>query len=375
MKLNNRSKICVKGLNQERFLNEIIKKFKIYNLNRDKYNVITFEVSLKDKKHIIENLKERNIEIVSIFDFGFKKNIFNLLTCYGLLIGLVLSIIFYIFQYSFIWSIDVKGCDNISKQEIIDFSYNNLPSRYKGNIDISSLETKLKKEFKQISSISISIVGQTLIINLNEAFLPNELKDEKEAIISEYDCLIKEIKLIQGTLNIKVGDVIKKGDTLVWPYIIDSQGVKKDVVPKAEIKAEVWYNSETKYYEKYIERRKTGNKFIKNDVYFLNLPIYKQNKENSFKDFDRKVYKIALTNNFLLPMYLEKTIYYEVENIIHNESFEKEKEKIIKQAREKTLIFLQENAIITNENYTIKEEYGCYRINYFITTDCVITKV
>ena len=76
-----------------------------------------------------------------------------------------------------------------------------------------------------------------------------------------------------------------------------------------------------------------------------------------------------LTHNLIIPFKLKKTIFYEVEIIEHIQPFEEVKDEKIEQARQKALIFLQENEIIINENYTIKEDIGCFVINYTITTN------
>ena len=51
------------------------------------------------------------------------------------------------------------------------------------------------------------------------------------------------------------------------------------------------------------------------------------------------------------------------------------KEQLISKARENTLIFLQKDEIILNENFTLTDVAGCHTINYTISVEKDITKV
>lgn len=370
MKIESRTHIKVKGLNQERVLNNIIKKVEIYNYNKEEHNISTFEVHFKDRKIIKKLLQEQGLEVVSISHKGILSKLKNLLYCYGIIIGLVVISLFYTLQYSFIWKFEVWGVEEKSEQaNIIDFTKKSLESRFKFSIDTDEIEIKLKDNFEQISSVSVAIVGQSMIININEAILPNEMQGEFEPIKSDYDGIITKINLIQGTLNVKEGDIVRQGDILVFPYIIDSQGQERKVEPKAEIYADVWYSTQSKHYDYRIETKRTGQIITNSEVLLFGLSIYQNTHEIQFDKYEKEEYTQDLISNNLLPFKLKKTIYYEIEIIEINEPFDQKKDEIIQKAREKTLIFLQENEIIINESYSLKEDMGCWTINYVITTN------
>ena len=370
MKIESRTHIKVKGLNQERALNNIIKKVEIYNYNKEEHNISTFEVHFKDRKIIKKLLQEQGLEVVSISHKGILSKLKNLLYCYGIIIGLVVISLFYTLQYSFIWKFEVWGVEEKSEQaNIIDFTKKSLESRFKFSIDTDEIEIKLKDNFEQISSVSVAIVGQSMIININEAILPNEMQGEFEPIKSDYDGIITKINLIQGTLNVKEGDIVRQGDILVFPYIIDSQGQERKVEPKAEIYADVWYSTQSKHYDYRIETKRTGQIITNSEVLLFGLSIYQNTHEIQFDKYEKEEYTQDLISNNLLPFKLKKTIYYENEIIKINEPFDQKKDEIIQKAREKTLIFLQENEIIINESYSLKEDMGCWTINYVITTN------
>lgn len=369
MKFKNRTTIKIKGLNQERALNNLAKKVDIYNLKRKEQNIAEFEVDFRKRKQTLAIIKEQGLEILSISHKGFISSFGRLFSSYGLLIGIIISILFYCVQYNFIWKIEVWGTEEVESSEIIDFANKNLNSRFRFSIDTENLEIKLKDNFDQISSVSVAIVGQSLIINLNEATMPDEMEGEYQPIISEFDGMITQITLIQGTLNVKVGDIVQKGDILVYPYIIDSQGEQREVNPKATIMADIWHTASIHHYDYYIETKRTGRKIVNSEVLLLGLSIYQNKNDINFEQYETEEYIENLTHNLIIPFKLKKTIFYEVEIIEHIQPFEEVKDEKIEQARQKALIFLQENEIIINENYTIKEDIGCFVINYTITTN------
>jgi len=365
----NRTRFVVKGLNQERILNELVKKVNIYNFKRESYEICQFETDYSKRKFVKNALSEKGMEIISLSNFGFFSFIKNIFSSYGIIFALILSFLFYSFQYSFIWKIEVYGETIVEERVIKDYVNSILPSKAKGNINTKQLEMLTKEHFKEISSISIAIVGQTLVLNINEAVLPEEMEGNFQPLISDYDALITEINLIQGTLAVDEGMVVKKGDVLVYPYIIDSQGEKRDVAPKAEIFADIWINEKSMHYDYQVVVRRTGKKIEKSEVFLNNLLVYSQNKVLNFEHYEVEYSEIKLTKNLLLPLKLKKTVYYQTEFVEIKEDFLNVKDKIIESTRQKALIFLEENEIIKEEKYYLREEGGCHEVNYTLTVN------
>lgn len=365
--LKNRTTIKVKGLNQERALNNISKSVNIYNYKRYDRNLSEFEIKIKDSKKIDKLLKKEGLEILSIKNAGILHNFREIFKRLGVIIGLVFIIIFYIVQYNFILKIEVWGGEIDECKQVKAFVQESMTSNFKSNISTEDLEILVRNNFDFVSSVSIAIVGQSLIVNLNPTILPDEMDDEFQPLVSEYDGLITKINLIQGTLNCQVGDIVQKGDILVLPYVTDSNGTIYEVEPRAEIVADVWLSSTVTHYDYKIMQSRTGNIFISSQVLLNNLIIYDNSNDISFKDYECESYTTTLTKNLILPFYLKKTIYYEIEVKEIYQPFDEVKERIIEEAREKSLIFFDKNDIIINENYSLSEGAGCHIVNYTIT--------
>ena len=365
--IKNRTTIKVKGLNQERALNNLSKKINIYNYKRHERNLSEFEVDVKYSKKIKDILEKEGLEVLSIKNRGFLHYFNEFFKRLGIIIGLIFVILFYAIQYNFVLKIEVWGGETIECQQVKEFVQDNMTSNFKSNISTEDLEILVRNNFDFVSSVSIAIVGQSLIVNLNPSVLPGEMEGQFQPLVSQYDGLITKINLIQGTLNVQVGDIVQKGDILVMPYVIDSDGTLYEVEPRAEIIADVWISSSVSHYDYKIVQKRTGRKVTTSEVLLGNLIIYSNNEDMSFTDYESETYTQVLTKNLMLPLYLKKTIYYEIETEEVVQPFEEVKEIIIEEARQKALIFFDKNDIIINESMLISEGAGCHIVNYTIT--------
>ena len=62
--LKNRSKITIKGLNQEKIINTLIKNVKVFNFKRENGQISHFEIDYKDRKRVKKFLLKQKIEIL-----------------------------------------------------------------------------------------------------------------------------------------------------------------------------------------------------------------------------------------------------------------------------------------------------------------------
>lgn len=365
--MKNRSKIKIICRNQEKIINKITKIVPIYNFVRKEDKCSEFEVDLKNKKKIQNFLKENNIEILSLKDNGLLHKIKRIIFSVGAICGILLASVVYSIQYFFVWKINVFGFEKA--QEVQVFIDENLTSRLKNKIDVKKLEMMVKHNFKEVSSISIAIVGQSLLVNINEAVLPQEMGGQFAPIISCENAQITDIKLIQGTLNCKIGDIVQKGDILVYPYVVDSQGEKRDVKPEAEIFADVWISETTIHYDYSLQKERTGEKIVLSEVLLFDKVVYENKKDINFTEYEIEENEEFLTKNLLLPLKIRKKICYETTIFEVSQPFDEYKDEIIENTRLKALQFLEKNEIIKKENCSVKEGPACSKVTYTITVN------
>ena len=357
----------IKGYNQEKFFNTLSKEYAIFDIKREDKERSFFKVKASDEKRVTAEIKENGFEILAIKREGFVFKIRKVLLSYGIIAGIIFGFLFYIIQGLFIRNIEVWGNEKINDSEIIEFIDDNIGNKLKKNVNSKELENKIFNNFDGLSFVSVAIIGQTIIVNIKEEIIPDEMKGNFQPIYSQYDALITEIELIQGTICVKVGDIIEKGEILVQPYIINSSGEQMPVKPLANIKADVWVVGEEIHNSSYQEVYRTGKKIVNNQVFLGALSIYKKQTENPFESFEVMIEEKKLVQNNLLPFKLQTTTYYQTEKREVNQSFEEVKQEVVSKARKKVLQKIEDCDIIKKEHTVIRECGNLTTVSYIIT--------
>ncbi len=365
-KIKNYCFFHIKGLNQERFFTELSKKYFVFDINRYEKNKSTFKVSLRDFKQVKNKILSFGFEILGQKKIGFFHNMFSIRKRYGILAGMLLFSFFYTLQYNLIWRVSVDGVSEILDKQICDFVDTNF-SKNKHNIDCKNIEIRLQEEFEDLSFASVSIYGQTLVINVKERENPVEKDGKFEPILSNHDCKILDIQLLQGTLNVDCGKVVQKGDVLVFPYVLDTEGTKRDVKPKAIFVIEQWIRGEEKHCESEIIKERTGKFCVKNEILLFGQSIYSNRENCTFESYEIEEESQAFSQNNIIPFVFNKTTYYEVKHIQKEEKYETVRENKIGSARQKALQKVEECDIIKEEKLQETNNGGVYNIVYTLT--------
>lgn len=368
MKLKNATKFHICGLNQEKLLNELCKEFNLSEIERNSKNDTTFKCSYFDHKKVENILKKRNIKIQSITHEGVAHQIIKIISSYGLIASLVLFSIFFVFQFQFVLQYEVMGLDRLEESEIVSFVKSEFSSK-KSEIDTEMVETSLMDNFEEISFASCIIKGQTLVINIKEKLLPSEMYGDFSPILAKKDGRISKINLVSGTLRVKVGDIVRKGDLLVEPYMLDASGELKKVEAKAEIFAEVYCEGSADHYETYINVSRTGRKIEQNQITLFGLPIYSFKEDLNFQMYESEVEEIDLSKNLFLPFKIQKTTFYELEQHTIVSNFEDVKDEFVEKAKEKALEKCEHYELLKEEFYTTRHLAGVTIINFCIVTE------
>ena len=366
-KVKSRISLKLKSLNQEKKLNRLCKSVKLYNIERESKAICKIEVENCDYKKLKALLKEEDFEVLEVHKKGAVNILKKVFSSWGIIFACIFAVVTFCIQYNFVWQFKIDGLEKLSKEEIASCLNENMSTRFKKNIDVDKLEIALKDRFERISAVSVAIIGQTLAVNISEAYIPDEMLGDFKPIVSDCDGVITDIDLVQGTLAVKRGDIVRKGDVLVHPYIIDTDGEKREVKPEAKIEAEVWLmgRSEHHDYSQRIER--TGNIKEVSEVYFLGLKIYSNVGDVGFSHYELEVKEEELSKNLVLPLKVKHYTYYETKEIIENKPFSEVESQKVEEAKQNALIYLQENEIIKNENYSVKSAAGITHVLYILT--------
>jgi similar to stage IV sporulation protein len=300
-------RINVKSKNLERFINLLWSNGVIQrNIIKETINSMSFDVNYSDYNTVIEVAHKTKSKIKIIDRKGIIFLKIRLKKRVAMLLGAFVFVGIIYWLSSYIWGIQISTEKNIAPYEIRE-ELNNIgiiPGTYKKNINVYTIEEKLKNYNPNIMWVRVRVEGSVLKVSVSEReALPNTTKDNSTCnIVAKKDGVITRIYTKAGTAVVKSGDIVKKGQVL----IIGEQGNEGNtykVHASGEVIAKTYYEETREVPLTYTKKTMTGN-FIEN--YYINIfgkKFYLKNSLNKFAIYD----KIEKDDNFI-----KKEIYYEV---------------------------------------------------------------
>lgn len=371
--LNNSVILHLSGYNLERYLNSLCNKnVKILSVEKINYKNSKIEIHTFNELEVEEFLKSKGIDVAKKEYNGFAKIQKFFFTRCGVLIGLFFLFCIYVVASNYIMDIKVLGSENVSDQDIVAVLNDNgikffNPLNIKSNEEIKKI---IMDNFDEISMVSVIKKGNTILINIKEKLLNDEHEKigEYASLIATNDGIITHIELIQGTLLVKIGDMVKTGDCLVAPYVKDSSGEKISIEPRANVYADVWLSGESSHNEVRKIAENTGRQLTKRVVTFLNQVIYQNDIEVPFKEYEMEIIENYLSS-FIIPIKYKIIKYYEIETKLFEQNFSEVELLKINEAKDLAYLRISNGEEIKSENYVISSKYGITTVSYSITVN------
>ena len=358
--------IKVEGFFIERFINICIsKKILLWNIKRKKSTIMYANIGINDYKKLkpIAKKTKSKISIQNKKGFPFvvhkyrKRKIF---------VGLLAVIFIALFVMSkFIWNIEIKGNNQISKAEILEeLNKQGLKiGAYKGKINSNSIINRVRLDRNDIAWMGIDLEGTNAIVEIKETSKAPEIIDENEYcnIVSNKEGMITKINVQNGTAVVKEGDIVKQGDILVQGYLEGKYTGIRYVHAKADIEAKIWYSKKEKVFLKQQIQVPTG---ATEQKYTLNINNFKINFYKTLSKFENydtinENKKLMIFSNFYLPIEITKKTNYEYVNeekiYTEEELIQLTQEKIEEELKEE--ISQKENIINKQTNVYPNEDY------------------
>ncbi len=356
--------ISLEGLNLNRLFSSFNKHgIKVFDCSRPNYKTCEFGIKFLDyfkakKLNLFKNFK---LKIKRTFNLGFFVN--NLIKNMGLYIGVIVATLICLIVSKTTLKINVLGIENIPEAEIIkslnNFNVKTWQINTKSNEEI---EKYLKQNNENISLVSVVKKGTNLIVNIKEKI--EKQSTDISPICAEYNMVINSIEVGQGVSHVSVGDVVKKGDILVSPKQVLTNGEITKLKPLAKIDATVWITGNVEFKTKDVKYVKTGKKLVWSSYEFGGVQLFSSTPQLKFENYEKSVYNDYVFKNMFLPIKLNRTIFYETKAETITKNFEDNKAELIKQSVKLAYSKLPKGLNVANENTIISESNG----NYYVTT-------
>ena len=276
----------------------------------------------------------------------------------------------------FVWQIDIDGnrkyTDALILQALAKMDVKT--GCRKSEIDLPKIEEELRIMYNEITWVSASIAGTKLQIELREGDLkisgssgggqtgnvkrvenrennPKTQNGESETdlpanLVADEDAIITNLVVRRGTVAVRYGDEVKKGDVLIEGKVYiynEDETLKKVDYLTAE--GDV-FGKYQELYEKHDQRKHevrsyTGKNYRELGVAIVGksfcLPVWenilkKQLEENTLSEVWSWKKQFRLTPTFYLPFALEYTEYVPYENVV-----EEYTDEVIKKMAEEEL--------------------------------------
>ena len=276
----------------------------------------------------------------------------------------------------FVWQIDIDGnrkyTDSLILQALAQMDVKT--GCRKSEIDLPEIEEELRIMYNEITWVSASITGTKLQIELREGDLkisgssgggqtgnvkrvenrennPKTQNGESETdlpanLVADEDAIITNLVVRRGTVAVRYGDEVKKGDVLIEGkvYIYNEDETLKKVdylTAEGDVFGKYQELYEKHYQRKHEVRSYTGKNYRELGVEIVGksfcLPVWenilkKQLEENTLSEVWSWKKQFRLTPTFYLPFALEYTEYVPYENVV-----EEYTDEVIKKMAEEEL--------------------------------------
>ncbi len=251
--------------------------------------------------------------------------------------GFFISFLTVCFFSLFVWEIEVTGNENVPTSEILAVLRNHgvRIGMYGLSIDQQDLRSRVLYEMKDLSWITVNVIGTKAEVIVREKIKKPEIVDVKRPsiVVAVKSGLVTKLNVYQGEPLVSAGQTVVKGDVLVSSEMQSLNSGTRQVHAMGEIYARTWYEFSYEIPLEYSVKEYTG-KETKNITIILfgkriNL-YFNTGISDTFCDKIIKNDLLILPGGVTLPisLYTEKSRRYELssEKIDYAEA-----EKLLKQ--------------------------------------------
>lgn len=359
-------RINIEGYYIERFINICRKEnIPVWNIKKEKDIRLAFNIKIKDFKKICKIAKTTKckLKIKKKKGFPFILNRYKKRKIFA--IFLILVIILIVMSSNYVWNIEVIEENGNNLENIMqNLNQSGLAvGKRKSEINTKEVINKVRLERNDVAWMGIELKGTNAIVKVVKSDEKPDIIDENEycSIVADKAGIITKISAQDGTANVKVGDTINEGETLINGWVEGKYTGIRYVHAKGEIQAKVWYTKHKFIEYNTTEKRETGNQEEKYAIKFNNFKINLGKGVSKFEIYDtiETENKFKIFSDFYLPISIVKTTNKEIENV--QKKYNKEEAKMlgIKELEEELNNEIENKDNIVNKNInTYENENG-----------------
>ena len=214
-------RVRVWGFSPERFMNLCSNKgILLWDIVREG-DVYYMNITLKGFWEIRPIAKKTGTRVAILERYGLPFFLPGLLKRKMFVLGLVLTVAFWMLSSLFIWDIHLSGNYQITDDVFQNFLKENQVriGMRRDDLDIQELEKQIRRQFPQITWASARLDGTKLLIDIKENDAPMSTEERENTpgtdLVAEYDGRVVSIIVRSGVPKVAIGDTVEKGTVLV----------------------------------------------------------------------------------------------------------------------------------------------------------------
>lgn len=362
--------IKIEGLALEKFINLCISNNVImWDIKRVNITTLEAKITCRDFKKMRSIVRRVGCRVSIHKKNGYPFWMHKLKRRKMLLIGAFFCLLLLLLSSSFILSIEVVGSEDVKDAKILySLSTSGLKiGSNKYRLNLREIENKLLIDVDELAWVGIEIKGVDARVEVVEKrFAPDKIdKNVPCNVVAKKNGVIEKILSRSGDAVIKVGDIVKKGDTII-SGVVQRENMENSrfVHAYGEVFARTYYETVESVNLINIKNEKTGNKHIKRTINIgsIQLNINKANIPYEHYILEKKSKKFIdwRNKNFTVEIITEE--YYEADQLVEIIDEKLAKETVHSTAINKLLeeIPLEAEIINTTIDFTIQDDvlYG-----------------
>ena len=207
-------KIRVSGFSPVRFMNLCRNRdILLWDITKDD-DIFYMKIHKKNFFRLKSITKKTGTKVAILKKYGLPFILPGILKRKIFIFGLALACSFWIWTSGYIWDIEISGNHQITEDVFQEFLINRnvFEGMSKRELDISTLEKDIRKEFQKVTWASAKLIGTKLLIEIKENDAPIIQSEEKEEkgydLVCEHDGKIVSIVVRSGVPMVKPGDIV-----------------------------------------------------------------------------------------------------------------------------------------------------------------------
>lgn len=298
-------------------------------------------------------------KIKAVKKIGIYFKIKNILKRKGIMFGACLVLLLtYIFS-NIIWRIDVIAPTKNITEDVCTLLYENniYTGAYFNKDKNKDVRMQIFSNVDNVGYVTLNFYKGVLTCKVDQTInrMPYLENATTGNIVSNLDGVIQDLRIYNGFSDLKIGQVVTKGELLVSSTYLDNSGNLQQVMPRAYIEAYCVKQYETQVEFNKIVPIRTGKTLNKITLKCLGKElVIKDETKNMFSQYDsEKKFEYIRIMGFKLPITKEVITYYEKTDTV----IEKNEEQALASAKKiMTTVIKADKSLISAEKFEYSNE-------------------